>query len=365
MAQSGQTPPHLFSTLRNDFTQGGFLTQLKREAREIEEFYLSDEDREQLKRKGKFSRWFVLGWWVLKYSILKLTSFRRILLIVGLVLVFVDVSYQGRNSSVTMHYNGIGVICLLLVIILELKDKLLARVELESGRAVQRAMIPESTPSIPGWNAWLYTRPANEVGGDLVDFIKLNGSRSGIAIGDVAGKGLGAALFMVKIQATLRALAPDFESPSDLVAKLNSILIRDGIPSKFASLVFARIDSLAGSLQLVNAGHMPPLVVSAEEVTELPKGGPALGLSVESQFMTQDIRLENKQTLVIYSDGLTEAQNESEEFYGLERVKALCRQCASFPPQAFGERILLALSAFEGEARRRDDLSLVILQKSS
>ena len=365
MAQSGHSTSRVISTLRDDITQGGFLYHLKREAREIEEFYLSDEDREQLKRKGKISRWFVLAFWVLKYSILKLTSFRRILLIAGLIFVFIDVSFQDRQSSVTMHYNGIGAICLLLVIILELKDKLLARVELESGRAVQRAMIPDSTPSIPGWNAWLYTRPANEVGGDLVDCINLGGNRSAIALGDVAGKGLGAALFMVKIQATLRALAPDFESPSELVSKLNAILIRDGIPSKFASLVFARIDLQAGHLQLVNAGHMPPLVVSTNGVSELPKGNPALGLSSGLQFEAQDVSLVDGQSLVIYSDGLTEARNESGEFYGLERVKALCRQCASFPPQAFGERILSALSAFEGEARRGDDLSLVILQKSA
>jgi len=112
-------------------------------------------------------------------------------------------------------------------------------------------MNPESAPFVPGWNVWLFTRSANEVGGDLVDFLRLDGARFGVVIGDVAGKGLGAALFMVKIQSTIRALAPDFESLSDLVSKLNSILMRDGIPGKFASLMFLRIDSAAGEILLM------------------------------------------------------------------------------------------------------------------
>jgi hypothetical protein len=358
------TTPRLFPTLRDDIVQGGFIANMKREAREIEEFYLNDEERELIRRKGKIWRWFVLAWWVLKNSFFKLSSFRRLLLVLGLVLIFVHVSYQTDDSRLTFQYNGLGVACILLVIVLELKDKLLAHSELESGRAVQTAMMPERTPFVPGWNIWLFTRSANEVGGDLVDFLRLPDSKFGVAIGDVAGKGLGAALFMVKIQSTLRALAPDFDSLNDLAAKLNAILIRDGMPSKFASLFFVRIAAPDGNLRYVNAGHMPPLIVSPDGVTELQKGNPALGLTHETQFTVQDIMLESGQSLVIYSDGLTEAQNEAGEFYGLDRFKSLCRECASISAQSFGERVLARISTFEGDARRTDDLSLAILQKS-
>ncbi len=365
MAQSKQRTSRLIPTLRDDFTQGGFFADVKREAREIEEFYLNEEEREQLKRKGRFGRWFVLAWWVVKNSLLRLTSFRRILVVVGLVFVLTDMSIQNDGGQVTLHYKIIGVVCLLLVTILELKDKLLAHSELESGRAVQRAMSPEPTPFVPGWNVWLFTRSANEVGGDLVDFLRLDDHRYGIAIGDVAGKGLGAALFMVKIQSTLRALGPDFDSLSDLISKLNTVLIRDGIPGKFASLIFVRIDDASGDLRLVNAGHMPPLIVSPEGITELSKGNAAVGLSSDTIFEAKDFTLTSGQSLVLYSDGLTEAQNEAGEFYGLDRFKALCQQCRSIAAQSFGERILAAISGFEGEARRSDDLSLVILQKSA
>jgi hypothetical protein len=365
MSQNPQSSPRLFSTLRDDITQGGFLSNMKREAREIEEFYLSEEERSLIRKKGRIWRWFVLAGWVLKNSFFKLTSPRRLILVLGLILSLASISYQTSDRQVSIQYNGLGAFCILLVTILELKDKLLAHSELESGRAVQRAMMPDQTPFVPGWNVWLFTRSANEVGGDLVDFMRLDGKRVGIAIGDVAGKGLGAALFMVKIQSTLRALAPDYDSLSGLASKLNAILIRDGLPSKFASLFFARIDAPSGNLTFVNAGHMPPFVVSPDDVTELPKGNPALGLAHDTQFIAHDITLETGQSLVIYSDGLTEAQNEAGDFYGSDRFKILCRECRGISAQSFGERVISTITAFEGDARRTDDLSLVILQKSS
>jgi sigma-B regulation protein RsbU (phosphoserine phosphatase) len=365
MAQPPFTRPRLIPTLRADFSRLGFMANVKREAREIEEFYLSEEEREQLRNKGRFWRWQVLAWWVVKNSILRLSSFRRILLVFGLIIAFADISFQSSGDRLRIEYRPIGALIVLLVLILEQKDKLLAHGELEAGRAVQRAMNPERTPFVPGWNVWLYTRSANEVGGDLVDILRLDGNRFGVTLGDVAGKGLGAALFMVRIQSTLRAIAPDFESLSELASKLNYILVRDGMPGKFASLCFARIEPQGGELQFVNAGHMPPLIIAPDGVTELPKGNAALGLSMKTQFEAQAVTVQSGQSFVVYSDGHTESQKEQGEFYGLERLKALCMQSRSLSAQSFGEKVLANVSAFEGTARKNDDLSLVILQKSS
>jgi serine phosphatase RsbU (regulator of sigma subunit) len=364
MPPQTQKNPGLISTLKGDIAQGGFLAKLKQEAEDIEDFYLSDEERAQLKKKGRLWRWFVLAWWVLKNSFYKLSPVRRLLLVFGIVLVFIKMSARTDSAEISVQYNVLGVASILLVLILELKDKLLAHSELESGRAVQRAMNPEQAPSVPGWNVWLFTRSANEVGGDLVDFLRMTGERFGIAIGDVAGKGLGAALFMVKIQATLRTLAPDYDSLGDLASKLNGILLRDGMPAKFASLIFIRIDSATGTLRYINAGHMPPLVVSPDGFTELPKGNVALGLSGDAVYAEQEVPMSSGQSFVAYSDGLTEAQNAAGEFYGIDRFKKLCAQLGGFSAQAFGERVVAEVTRFEGDARRNDDLSLVILQKS-
>jgi len=356
--------PRLFPTLREDLGRGDFFGTLKREAQEIEEFFLTEREKEQLKNKGKVWRWFVLAWWVLKNSLLRLNSFRRILLVVGLVLIYSADNIQIEAEHVSVHFGIAGGLCVLLVLILELKDKLLARHELESGRAVQQAMSPDTSPTVPGWDLWLFTRSANEVGGDLVDFLRLERDRFAVAIGDVAGKGLGAALFMVKIQSTLRAIAPDIDDLDQLASKVNAILLRDGMPGKFASLLFAQFGPASGYVRFFNAGHMPPLIVSVEGLEELPKGNPALGLSGDTRFETREVLLKPGSSMMVYSDGVTEAQNEAGEFYGPERFRSLCQECRTMTAKALGERILSSVSAFTGEARPTDDLSLVILRRT-
>ena len=181
MPENAQKNPGLISTLRDDIAQGGFFAKLKREAEDIEDFYLSDEERAQLKKKGRLWRWFVLAWWVVKNSFYKLTPVRRLLVAFGLIMVLVNISARSNDGQISIHYSFLGGACIFLVLILELKDKLLAHSELESGRAVQRAMNPEQAPFVPGWNVWLFTRSANEVGGDLVDFLRLNPSLSAAA----------------------------------------------------------------------------------------------------------------------------------------------------------------------------------------
>jgi len=268
------------------------------------------------------------------------------------------------------HFNVeaaplLGMLAFLTVLALELKDKLLAKTELQAGRAVQRAMEPERTPFIPGYDVWLFTRPANEVGGDLVDFMRLDHDRYGIVIGDVSGKGLGAALLMVKIQATIRALAPDYTSPAAFLSKLNAILTRDHVPGSFTSLIFLNVSAASQAIRYVNAGHMPPLIISGTVVSESPKGDAALGLSGDTVYGENELLLRKGETVVLYSDGITEAQNDAGEFFGLDRFKALCAIGSDISAQAFGERIVGSVEGFIASARGTDDLSLVILRRSA
>ena len=134
---------------------------------------------------------------------------------------------------------------------------------------------------------WIHTHPANDVGGDLVDYLPVGEGRLGLSLGDVAGKGLGAALFMAKLQATLRALAPGRESIPALGAKLSGIFDRDGLPNRFTSLVYLEIASDSGEIRFLNAGHMPPLHLTAAGITELPRGGAALGILKQATFTEQ------------------------------------------------------------------------------
>jgi phosphoserine phosphatase RsbU/P len=128
--------------------------------------------------------------------------------------------------------------------------------------------VSSGTSGLPGWDLWLYSEPANDVGGDLVDHMRIDGHRHGVALGDVAGKALPAALLMVKLQATLRALAPLFDTLGDL----GSALQRDGPSNPFAALVYLVLTERSGDVRVLNGGHMPPVVVRAGALDRLPPG---------------------------------------------------------------------------------------------
>ncbi|MFQ5571637.1 MAG: PP2C family protein-serine/threonine phosphatase [Rhodothermales bacterium] len=189
-------------------------------------------------------------------------------------------------------------------------------------------------------------------------------NRLGIALGDVAGKGLGAAMFMAKLQSTLRAIAPNFESLAALGAQVNAIFRRDGLPSRFVSLVYLELEPNNGAVRLLNAGHLPPLVVRGETVEELPKGSPALGIMSDVDYTEQHVRLSEHDFLLVYSDGLTEARNEQGDFFETQRLKELLPSLSGLTARRTGERLLSAVKAFEGDTRPSDDLSLVLLKRT-
>jgi sigma-B regulation protein RsbU (phosphoserine phosphatase) len=257
-----------------------------------------------------------------------------------------------------------GAVLIGIVLMLELKDKLVARNELVAGRAVQLALMPPASPVIPGWDVWLYTEPANDVGGDLVDHLPLGDGRHGIALGDVAGKALPAALLMVKLQATIRALAPESLTLDVLGESVNRILHRDGLPNRFATMVYMVLSEYSGTVRYLLAGHLPPLVVRGSNIEALAPGSIALGFIAEASFREETLRLETGDVLVAFSDGVLEATNGSEEFFGEERLTLAVRSSSGLSAKAIGERVLSALTAFVGENRPYDDVSIVVVRKA-
>ena len=311
-------------------------------------------------------KFFVLPWWLIKAMYFKLTPFRRILLIVGLLVLPTSGSVvktdEGTNFSMDVSAVLSGII-FLFILALELKDKLLAKTELEEGRAIQLALMPEQSPKVNGWDIWLYTRSANDVGGDLLDFIQIEEGKFGIAVGDVAGKGLSAALLMSKLQATIRALAYDLSSITTLGEKLNMIFHRDSPSKIFASLLYSEIESDNNKIRLINAGHYPPIIVIKNSIEHLQKNAPALGLVDDASFGEQQISLNKNEFVIFYSDGLTEAQNESGDFFGEGRFVNLLNNKENFTSKELGEMILANVDLFVEKFPAHDDLTLAILKK--
>ena len=354
--------PRLRDTLRHDLSSGSLASNFWRELREIRKFYISSEKEERLKGMNLVKRWLFLAWWILKNMLLRLTPSRRLLLVIGIILAFVNPEVNSEGVHV-QNMDFFGSVIILLVLMLELKDKLLARDELEAGRKIQQVLMPERSQSYPGWSVWVFTRPANEVGGDLVDYLELDDDAAVVTLADVSGKGLKAALLTAKIQATVRALAPDMRSLSKLVAKINEIFHRDSLPNIFASLLYVELKPNSGKLQYVNAGHYPPIILKNGTTEQLAKGEAALGLVATTKYSDRSATLQKGEMFVAYSDGVTEASNVQGSFFGSERLLNILATSKSKSAQGLGEEIVREVDRFIGDAYRNDDLSLVILKK--
>ena len=363
--------PRLFRQLKQDVRSVG--ADLRREGfrpvsrtfRDLQEFYLSSERKQRLADMNPVRRWIYFSAWIIKSLFLKLTHARRVMLVVGLVLVLTAgrVQFSSGNTSFEFNMPLTGIALVLLVLMLELKDKLLARDELEAGRAVQVALLPDRAPQVAGWDTWLYTQSANDVGGDLVDWLALDDRRTAVTLGDVAGKGLPAALLMAKLQATIRAFATEFPALGEIGVRVNRIIDRDGLPNSFATWLYLVITSGSPVLRWVNAGHMPPLLVGAGAPREVERGGPALGLIGSAEYQEQVTELRPEEAFVVYSDGISEAMDRAGDFFGDDRLRATLSDVRGLSAEQIGRRVLASVAAFVGDAPPHDDVSLVVVRR--
>ncbi|MBN2571748.1 MAG: PP2C family protein-serine/threonine phosphatase [Ignavibacteriales bacterium] len=335
-------------------------SKIKGDLHSLKEFYIDDSQKERIQKMGKVRRWFNYTWWVFKGMINKLTHTRRIMVIVATIFILIEVN----ADSTSFDFDFWGYVILIIVLMLELKDKLLAKDELQAGRAIQEALLPIKNPKIPGWDIWLYSQPANDVGGDLIDFIEIGNSKYAITLGDVSGKGLPAALLMAKLQSTIKAVIPFSKSNHDLMKKVNEIFYKYGLKKNFASLVYLTFEQNSNKIKLVNAGHLPPLIIKSDKIEELPRGGPAIGLLPNLEASEHSLEINDNEVFIIYSDGVTESRNETEQFFGLEKFKEYLRKYRNLSAENLGEKILLNISRFIGNTLPYDDLSMIILRKT-
>ena len=359
-----QNEPKLREVLKDDFKKINFGRELRREYREISDFYLNDVKKKKLDEMHQVKRWILKNFWLLQSMFLHLNPLRRILVVLGVALYTVSGSANSGGNTFSINNNGfLSGILFLFVLLLELKDKLLMHNELQAGRKVQQSLMPEQSPQFPGWEIWLYTAPANQVGGDLVDYFRESDEKALITIADISGKELQAALLMTKLQATIRALVRDDGKLAEFASNINKIFHRDSPSHSFASMIYSEINKTDGNLSYINAGHFPPLIIRSDKIEIEPKGGPALGLMSKVNFTEQNITLQSGDIYIAYTDGIIEARDENGQFYGMERFLRLLEIVKGFPIGQIGEKITRNVLWFAGDAPVSDDLSIVILKK--
>jgi len=240
------------------------------------------------------------------------------------------------------------------------------RRDLEGAKDVQQAFFPPQTFSIPCLSCETFYQPAQGIGGDYYDFLSLEGGRWGIAIGDVSGKGIGAALLMASLQASLRAQAlhPHLDL-STLIGDVNRLVYESSPTNFFASLFYAEYEPAALVLKYVNAGHNPPVVVRRRngscEMFYLQSEAMPVGISAEAQFAATTFQFEIGDVLVAYTDGITETENRNGEFWGQQSLERLVRSCSHGTPGQIIRCILDEMSAFANGQPQRDDMTLVVM----
>ncbi len=235
--------------------------------------------------------------------------------------------------------------------------------EIEIAREVQQRLFPQTMPLIEGLVYAGYCLPARGVGGDYYDFLELPHGCLGVAIGDVSGKGIPAALLMASLQASVRGQSLSRGSDiAGLTANVNR-LVYDASPSnRYATFFYAHYDPSERRLVYVNGGHNPPLILRAEEIIRLETGGPPVGLFRAAQYEQAEARLQPEDLLVLFTDGVSEAENPWSDEWGEEALIAAARASCNAPPEEIVRRIMRAAEDFAAGAPQHDDMTLVVMR---
>lgn len=234
--------------------------------------------------------------------------------------------------------------------------------ELSIAREVQEQLFPRSLPSLPGLQLGAICRPARTVSGDYYDFIRLGPERLGIALADISGKGISAALLMASLQASLRSQASlnGQCGTAELVSRLNQHLFRNTSDDRYATFFYAVYDEGTRTITYTNAGHLAPFFISGGEVQKLDEGGTVVGLFEEYPYTQGVLKAAPGSLLVAFSDGLTEPENVYGEEFGMERLKQEILRHENSEPQQLAENLVAAAEQWAGTPDQADDITVVV-----
>lgn len=377
-----------FGDYTSDLSADDVQRLFTRDTAEAYRFFARGIDQDALSRLPLVRRWATHARLFFLAFAMRLSPPRRVLYAVALVAAVFGLIGLFRGFGMhTVPFTGVPIlevqlpaptwvpgtlwlvsslILLNLLILLEVADRLSLKGDLEVARDIQLAMLPSGTWSNNAVAACGLTRPANTVGGDFYDILPLPDGRLVIAVGDVAGKGSPAALLMALLLAILRTLVDEGLKAGELAGRLNVQVARHAPASRFITLFYGEYEPATGRLTYVNAGHMPPLVRRAAtgRSERLASTGVALGMFEESTYEAESVVLEPGDLLVLYSDGITEAENprgEPFEDAGLERVLS---NLAVDDLSAAGRTIFSAVQRHAEDTRFADDLTVLLLKRS-
>lgn len=236
--------------------------------------------------------------------------------------------------------------------------------ELELATEIQQRFQPSGPPKMEGYEFQGISFSCYEIGGDYYDFIPQHEGKMLIALGDVSGKGTAAALLMSSLHAAIHAQVAAKSSLEETINSVNRYLAENTPANRFVTLFIAELAPATGILRYINAGHNPPLVGHADgTIEQLSSGGFPLGILPAAEFEVGEIALRSGEALVIYSDGVSEANNSREEEFGMERLSSVVKDNLNASAAGIRDKVESALSAFTETAPANDDITLVIVKR--
>jgi len=238
--------------------------------------------------------------------------------------------------------------------------------DLSQAAEIQGGMLPARAPDIAGLDLAGFNVPCRTVGGDYYDFFPYAGARAsvGLALGDVSGKGMPASLMMMALHARVHVLAENPGNLGDFMARLNKATCANCPSNRFITFFFSVLDAASGDLRFANAGHNPPVLLRASgEAKMLEGGGPVLGVISVAPYSEQSARLAPGDLLVLYSDGVTEANNPDFDEFGEERFVRVLSENRTRPARQIVEAVTAALKEFTAGAPQADDITLVVAKR--
>lgn len=238
--------------------------------------------------------------------------------------------------------------------------------ELELATEIQQRFQPSAPPVLEGYEFQGISFSCYEIGGDYYDFIQKPDNKIMVALGDVSGKGTAAALLMSSLHAAIHAQVAAKNTLDEMISAVNEYLAENTPANRFVTLFVAELDPAASDVRFINAGHNPPLLCHADgTIEQLEAGGLPLGIMPFSEYEAGSVSLDHGDALIIYSDGVSEANNLAGEEFGLERLSEVIRANIGSSASRIRDRVEQALSQFTGSAPANDDITLVIVKRSA
>ena len=352
----------IFDLYTSDLSYQEIERLVKRDAAEVYEFFARDIPKADA-NQNKFTRTLIFLRSLFNAFLLKLTPARRAFYIVSLIFAFFGIinNLDGYIIASFLIINAL--------LAFELADKLTSKNEIDLARKIQNELMPKNPPENSLFEIAAFYESAKEVGGDYFDVIPYGQNKDEfiIVIGDISGKGIAAALYMVRVQAIVHSLVKTTSDPKEIIINLKKTFSEKLLPEYFLTMIIASI-SKDGAVTMCKAGH-PPVIHYKKDTNELNTiniKGMGIGLNdrglFEKTIEEKTIKPNQGDILLFYTDGITEAMNEFKAEYGEERLKRVLEENATLSANEIKQKILQSVYLFRGSTLQFDDITLVVLK---